>query len=55
MVSSRSWSPPLPKSSPVSKWFDQNFPKEPPPPDVASDLPAESKYKYDDLLAFVQN
>jgi putative heme-binding domain-containing protein len=38
-----------------SKWFVQNFPKEPQPPNVAGDQPTDSKYKYDDLLAFVRN
>jgi len=36
-----------------SKWFAQNFPKEPALPDVASDKPLQSKYKYADLLAFL--
>ncbi|HKB41514.1 MAG TPA: HEAT repeat domain-containing protein [Gemmataceae bacterium] len=37
-----------------TKWFVQSFPKEPPPPNVAGDQPTDSKYRYDDLLAFLQ-
>ncbi|HZT79812.1 MAG TPA: HEAT repeat domain-containing protein, partial [Gemmataceae bacterium] len=37
-----------------SKWFVQNFPKEPALPDVASDRPPESKYRYAELLAFLE-
>jgi putative heme-binding domain-containing protein len=37
-----------------SKWFHQAFPKEPPLPNVAGDQPVESKYKFDELLAFLQ-
>jgi putative heme-binding domain-containing protein len=37
-----------------AKWFTQAFPKESPLPNVASDKPVESKYKYDDLLAFLE-
>ena len=36
-----------------SKWFNQTFPKEPPLPNVAGDAPVVSKYKYDELLAFL--
>jgi putative heme-binding domain-containing protein len=36
-----------------SKWLNQTFPKEPPVPNVAGDPPVVSRYKYDDLLAFV--
>jgi putative heme-binding domain-containing protein len=37
-----------------SRWFHQAFPKEPPLPNVAADKPVESKYKFDELLAFLQ-
>ena len=37
-----------------SKWFVQSFPKEAALPDVASDKPVESKYKFSDLLAFLE-
>jgi putative heme-binding domain-containing protein len=37
-----------------SKWFGQNFPKEPTLPDVAAERPAEPKYKFDELLAYLQ-
>src|SRR5207249_4613285 len=37
-----------------SKWFAQAFPKEPALPNVAEDKPAPSKYRYDDLLRFVE-
>lgn len=37
-----------------SKWFAQAFPKEAPLPNVAGDKAAESKYKYADLLAFLE-
>lgn len=37
-----------------SKWFNQAFPKEKPLPDVASDQIAESKYKFADLLAYLE-
>jgi putative heme-binding domain-containing protein len=37
-----------------SKWFAQSFPREQPLPNVASDRPAESKYKYEELLAYLQ-
>jgi putative heme-binding domain-containing protein len=36
-----------------AKWFAQIFPKEAPLPDVVSDKPAESKYKYSELLSFI--
>src|SRR5262249_13485069 len=45
------WKPEL---SAWARWFAQTFPKEPPLPDVASDKPPESKYKYADLLAFLE-
>jgi putative heme-binding domain-containing protein len=35
------------------RWFNQSFPMEPAIPDIGSDKPAESKYKYDDLLKFL--
>jgi putative heme-binding domain-containing protein len=37
-----------------AKWFGQTFPKEPALPDVAGDQPVESKYRYADLLSFVE-
>jgi putative heme-binding domain-containing protein len=37
-----------------AQWFAQTFPKEPALPNVTGDKPAESKYKYGDLLAFVE-
>ncbi|MFN4261578.1 MAG: HEAT repeat domain-containing protein, partial [Gemmataceae bacterium] len=37
-----------------SKWFAQSFPKEKPLPDLVSDQPVESKYKFDELLAFLE-
>lgn len=37
-----------------AKWFGQTFPKEPPLPDVTSDKPVESKYKFDELLTFLE-
>jgi putative heme-binding domain-containing protein len=37
-----------------SRWFGQAFPKEPALPNVASDRPAESKYKIEELLAFLE-
>jgi putative heme-binding domain-containing protein len=37
-----------------SKWYAQNFPKEPALPNVAGDKPVESKYKYEDLLTFLE-
>jgi putative heme-binding domain-containing protein len=37
-----------------SKWFGQAFPKEPALPDVVSDKPPESKYKFEELLAFLE-
>jgi putative heme-binding domain-containing protein len=36
-----------------SKWFAQSYPKEPPLPNLASDKPSESKWKFDELLAFL--
>jgi len=35
------------------KWYVQTFPKEPSLPDVASDKPAESKYKFAELKVFL--
>ncbi len=35
------------------KWFAQAFPKEPALPDVEEDKPTPSKYRYDDLLAYL--
>lgn len=37
-----------------SKWFNQSFPKEQPLPNVAADKPAESKYKLEELLAYLE-
>ena len=37
-----------------SRWFAQTFPKEPPLPNVASDRPPESKYKFEDLRAYLE-
>lgn len=37
-----------------AKWYGQAFPKEPSLPDVASDRPVESKYKYAELLAYLE-
>lgn len=37
-----------------SLWYVQTFPKEPGLPDVASDRPIESKYKYADLRAYLE-
>ncbi len=36
-----------------SKWFNQSYPMLQKLPDLTSDQPAPSKYKYDDLLAFL--
>jgi putative heme-binding domain-containing protein len=36
-----------------SRWFGQTFPKEPALPDVVSDKPPESKWKYGELLAYL--
>jgi putative heme-binding domain-containing protein len=37
-----------------ARWFAQSFPKEPPLPNLAAAQPVESKYKYEELLAFVE-
>jgi putative heme-binding domain-containing protein len=37
-----------------SRWFAQTFPQEPPLPDASALLSAESKYRYDELLAFLE-
>jgi putative heme-binding domain-containing protein len=37
-----------------AKWFAQSFPKEPALPITFEDKPAESKYKFDELLAFLE-
>jgi putative heme-binding domain-containing protein len=37
-----------------AKWFAQAFPKEAPLPNVGGDKPVESKYKYADLLAYLE-
>ena len=36
-----------------SKWFAQSYPKEPPLPNLAADKPSESKWKFAELLAFL--
>src|SRR5262249_56481383 len=36
------------------RWFAQTFPKEPPLPDIAGDKPVESKYKFVELLTFLE-
>jgi putative heme-binding domain-containing protein len=36
------------------RWFAQSFPKEPPLPDVTGAAEAESKYKFDELLAYLE-
>jgi hypothetical protein len=45
------WKPEL---SAWSKWFAQTFPKEPALPDVAADKPVVSKYKFEELLTFLE-
>jgi len=37
-----------------SKWFAQTFPREPALPNLVADKPAESRYKFDELLAFLE-
>jgi putative heme-binding domain-containing protein len=37
-----------------SRWYAQAFPKEPALPNVAGDKPAESKYKFEELLTFLE-
>src|SRR5205085_8935145 len=37
-----------------ARWYGQSFPKEAKLPDVASDKPAESKYKFADLVAYLE-
>src|SRR5262249_42334996 len=37
-----------------TRWFAQTFPKEPPLPDIAGDKPVESKYKFVELLTFLE-
>lgn len=36
-----------------SKWFAQSYPKEPALPNLAADKPVESKWKFDELLAYL--
>ena len=36
-----------------SRWFSQSFPKEPALPNLTVEKPAESKWKFDELLAFL--
>jgi putative heme-binding domain-containing protein len=36
------------------RWYAQTFPKEPRLPDIASEQPAESKYKFADLAAYLE-
>jgi putative heme-binding domain-containing protein len=38
-----------------ARWFAQSFPKEPALPDVASDKPVESRYKFAELLTFLDH
>src|SRR5262249_19687843 len=35
-------------------WFSQSFPNEPALPNLAPDRPSESKWKYDELLAYLE-
>src|SRR5262249_5911792 len=37
-----------------TKWYSQSFPKEAPLPNLVADKPPESKYKFDDLLAYLE-
>jgi putative heme-binding domain-containing protein len=37
-----------------SKWFAQTFPKEPPLPNLTVGKPSESKYKLEDLVAYLE-
>jgi putative heme-binding domain-containing protein len=37
-----------------TKWFAQSFPKEPPLPILVVDKPSESKYNFDELLAYLE-
>ena len=37
-----------------SRWYAQSFPKEPALPDTFGDKPAESKYKFADLLTLIE-
>jgi putative heme-binding domain-containing protein len=37
-----------------SKWFGQTFPKEPPLPNLVTGKPSESKYKFEDLVAYLE-
>lgn len=37
-----------------AKWYAQAFPKEPALPNAVADKPVESKYKYEDLLAYLE-
>jgi putative heme-binding domain-containing protein len=39
----------------LARWFGQTFPQEKPLPGALTGKPAESKYKYAELLAFLQN
>lgn len=38
-----------------SKWFGQNFPKEPALPNITAEKSAESKYKYAELLSLLES
>jgi putative heme-binding domain-containing protein len=38
----------------LARWFGQAFPKEPPLPGSLTGKPVESKWKYDELLAFLE-
>jgi putative heme-binding domain-containing protein len=37
-----------------SRWYAQAFPKEPALPNITADKPQESKYKFDDLLSYLE-
>jgi putative heme-binding domain-containing protein len=43
-----------PELQALARWFGQAFPKEPPLPGSLTGKPAESKWKYDELLAFLE-
>jgi len=37
-----------------ARWYGQTFPKQPALPDVTGDRPAESKYRFEELLTFLE-
>ncbi len=51
-ASKPNWKPEL---NSWSLWFGQNFPKEKPLPNLSVALNSDSKYKYDDLIRFLEN